>query len=64
MNIFRVFHPPKLCKELIVTYFVYVFHVVTLFILLIPIYHAVVFSNFKLQRFYVALGPVHTSNFT
>ena len=32
MNIFPVFHPPKLCyylKFFIVTYFVFVFHVVT-----------------------------------
>ena len=38
MKIFPVFHLPKLCNELIVTYFVYVFHVVTLANLLIPIY--------------------------
>ena len=41
MNILPVFHPPKLCyfvKFLIVTFFAFVFHVVTLAILLMPIY--------------------------
>ena len=38
MNVFTVCHLPKLCNKLIVTYFVFVFHVVTLAILLIPIY--------------------------
>ena len=38
MNIFHVFYLPNLCKKLIETYFVFVFHVVMLVILLIPIY--------------------------
>ena len=39
MNIFTVFHLPKLCKKLIVTFFFFfVLHVVTLAILLTPIY--------------------------
>ena len=52
MNNFPVFHPPKLCyflKFLIVRYFFFVFHVVTLAILLVLL--AVVVSNFKLLRF-------------
>ena len=38
MNIFPVFHLPKLCITLIVAYFVFVFHVVTLAILLFLLY--------------------------
>ena len=39
MNIFPVFHPPiSYVKKLIATYFVFVFHVVTLAILLMPIH--------------------------
>ena len=45
MNIFPVFHLPKLCYLLIVTYFVFVYHVVTLAYTYLP----VVFLNFKFQ---------------
>ena len=55
MNIFPVFHPPKICKKkLIVTYFVFVFHVVTLAILLISIFqisNCNVLCNFSLFFF-------------
>ena len=49
MNIFPVFLPPKLCKKLIVTYFVFVFHGVTLAILLIPIYQ--LYFQFQIVTF-------------
>ena len=58
MNIFPVFHPPKLCKLLIVTYFVFVFHVVTLSISLMPI-HQLYFKISNCNVFvYVTLAYV------
>ena len=59
MNIFPVFHPSKICKkELIVTYFVFVFHVVTLAILLISTFqisNCNVLCNFNLFFFQVSI---------
>ena len=54
MNIFPIFYPPKLCKILTATYFVFVFHVVTLAILLKPAYLPVVFqiSNCNVVMFF------------
>ena len=58
MNIFPVFDPPKLCKLLIVTNFVFGFHVVMLALLPMPI-HKLYFQISNCNVFvYVTLAYV------